>query len=443
MTRLTQTVIVGDGPAAWVMALGLSRHAPTQITVITHPSPDDVDPFGPALTAPPEIRDQHARLGLIAAEVMGCATPVLGFSLDGLDGGGFVPFGQTGADMGPVAFHQQLARLGRLDALTDHSLAAQAARLGRFAPPSPDPASFLSTMDHGVSLEAQPYAALLRSKAEACGAAVRAGVVTGTRQNADGRMEAVELADGSSVRGDLFIDASGVQGVISAPIKSWTSLFRLDRAEVDVIPQPVPSFHVGLASEEAMLRRTAPLPGRNVETRLTRGGAGTPFVAGRQDLFWNRNVIAVGAAAHVLPPLGAGALHLIHRAAEHLVALWPASTEGGVEALEFNRLMAAEVESDRDFALALMRPPDVELPDEAAHRLALFESRGRVSRREHEAFSPAFIAAALLASGLKPRRYDPLADALNPAMLATRCNRIREMAMVTAAALQAPGRPGA
>ncbi|MFN3816431.1 tryptophan 7-halogenase [Brevundimonas sp.] len=431
----TEAVIVGDGPAAWIMALAISRGAPARVTVITHSSPGDVDPFGPALTAPPAIRGQHARLGLPPPEAMACAVPVMGFSLEGPNGGGFVPFGQTGADMGPVAFHQQLARLGRLDALAEHSLAAQAARLGRFSPPSPDPASFLSTLDHGASFEAQPYAALLRNRAEASGASVRAGAVTGARRSTDGRVEAVELEDGSSVRGDLFIDASGAQGVLTdAPFQPWTSLFRLDRAEITVSQAPS-SVHVSLESEAAMLHRTAPLPGRRVETRLTQGGAGTPFIPGRRESFWERNVIAVGAAAHVSPPLGAGALHLIHRAAERLIALWPASSEGLLEAREFNRLMTAEAEADRDFALVLTRPPGVALPDPAAHRLALFEGRSRISRREHEAFTAGFIAAALLASGLKPRRHDPLADALDPAMLAARADRIRHMAAATAAAL--------
>src|SRR5690606_18006201 len=114
----TQTVIVGDGPAAWIMALTLARSAPARVTVVAHPSPDDVDPFGPALTAPPAIRAHHDDLGLPAAEIMAAAAPVFGLSLNGWsDVPGFVPYGQTGADIGSVAFHQQLARLDRLGAL--------------------------------------------------------------------------------------------------------------------------------------------------------------------------------------------------------------------------------------------------------------------------------------------------------------------------------------
>ena len=33
----TETVIVGDGPAAWIMALTLARQAPARVTVIAHP----------------------------------------------------------------------------------------------------------------------------------------------------------------------------------------------------------------------------------------------------------------------------------------------------------------------------------------------------------------------------------------------------------------------
>lgn len=443
---VTESVIVGDGPAAWIMALALARHAPTRVTVIAHPSPDDVDPFGPALVAPPAIRRQHAMLGLAAAEVMACAAPVLGFSFDGPDKeSGFAPFGQIGADIGPVAFHQQLARLGHLDALAEYSLAAQAARLGRFAPPSPDPASFLSTLDYGLSLEAGPYAALLRSQAQALGVAVRSGAVTGTQRGADGRVEAVALQDGASVSGDFFIDASGAQGLLmDAPFLPWASLFPLDRVRVEIeSARTVPLVHLDFRNSEATLSRTAPLPGRQVRTKLAKDGGGTLFVPGRRQSFWDRNVIAVGAAAHVSPPLGAGALQLIHRAADHLIALWPASAGSVEEAREFNRLMIAEVEADRDLGLVLIRPSGVTLPDAAAHRVALFESRGRVSRREHEGFTAGFTAAALLASGLRPRRHDPLTDALDPAMLAARADRIRHMAASTAAVLPSCERSGA
>ena len=106
-----------------------------------------------------------------------------------------------------------------------------------------------------------------------------------------------------------------------------------------------------------------------------------------------------------------------------------------MEAREFDRLMTAEVEADRDFALMMLRGQGAVPTEAAAHRLALFESRGRVSRREHEPFTPGFIAAALLASGVRPRRIDPLAQALDPAMLIARADRIRVLAAGTAATL--------
>ena len=203
----TETVIVGDGPAAWIMALTLARQAPARVTVIAHPSPDDVDPFGSALTAPAAARAHHARAGVSEAEIMAIAVPLFGLSLEGWsDGPAFVPSGQTGADAFSVAFHQQLARLGRLDALADHSLSAQLARERRYAPPSRDPASFLSTLDHGLSLDAAAYTALLRRHALKAGVTVVEGGAASVERAPSGALVAVILADGAPVIGDLFID---------------------------------------------------------------------------------------------------------------------------------------------------------------------------------------------------------------------------------------------
>lgn len=433
----TETVIVGDGAAAWIMALTLGRQAPARVTVIAHPSPDDVDPFGPALTAPPAARARHARMGLNEAEVMAIAVPLFGLSLEGWgDGPAFIPSGQTGADAFSVAFHQQLARLGRLEALADYSLSAQVARQRRYAPPSRDPASFLSTLDHALSLDAAAYTALLRRHALKARVTLVDSVVRTVERAPSGAVAAVTLTDGARVAGDLFIDASGPAAVLTdAPFQSWSDDLPFDRLQVDTAPDAGPPLHLGFRATGDSLERTAPLPDRRVTARLTRGGDGAPFQPGRRERFWDRNVVAVGAAAHRLSPLGAGALHLVHRAAFHLPRLWPATPDHAVEAGEFNRLMAAEVEADRDFALMMLRRQGAVPTEAAAHRLALFEARGRVSRREHEPFTPGFLAAALLASGVRPRRIDPLAEALDPAALTARADRIRDMAARTAATL--------
>ena len=433
----TETVIVGDGPAAWIMALTIARQAPARVTVIAHPSPDDVDPFGPALTAPPAIRARHARAGLSEAEVMAIAVPLFGLSLEGWgDGPAFIPSGQTGADAFSVAFHQQLARLGRLESLADYSLSAQVARQRRYAPPSRDPASFLSTLDHALSLDAAAYTTLLRRHALKARVTLIEGAVAAVERAPSGAIAAVTLTDGARVAGDLFIDASGPAAVLTgAPFQSWSDDIPFDRLHVETNSGAEPALQLGFRATDDSIERSAPLPGRRVTARLTRGGDGPPFQPGRRERFWDRNVIAVGTAAQVLPPLSAGALHLIHRAAYHLPRLWPATPDHAVEAREFNRLMAAEVEADRDFALMMLRGQGAVLTEAAAHRLALFEGRGRVSRREHEPFTPGFIAAALLASGARPRRIDPLAEALDPDILTARADRIRDLAARTAATL--------
>jgi hypothetical protein len=52
------------------------------------------------------------------------------------------------------------------------------------------------------------------------------------------------------------------------------------------------------------------------------------------------------------------------------------------------------------------------IPETLLHRIELFRSRGKVARHDGQLFSDASWIAVMLGQGIKPQRWDPLADVM-------------------------------
>ena len=101
-----------------------------------------------------------------------------------------------------------------------------------------------------------------------------------------------------------------------------------------------------------------------------------------------------------------GDLHLLQTAVSRLVALYPSTPAA---AAEFNRLTALAAERARDMAIVRWGALDAP-PPELAWKLAQFESRGRIVTYDEETWPEQAWTHAMLARGIAPKRWDPLAD---------------------------------
>ncbi len=106
-------------------------------------------------------------------------------------------------------------------------------------------------------------------------------------------------------------------------------------------------------------------------------------------------------------------------------------------AAEYNRLMATEADRLRDLLILHYRangrtgdplwdavrntPP----PDELAHKIRMFQSRGRVSLYDEETFEESSWIAVFLGQNVVPRRYHPLADQFPLEEVRARLDRMR------------------
>jgi len=67
------------------------------------------------------------------------------------------------------------------------------------------------------------------------------------------------------------------------------------------------------------------------------------------------------------------------------------------------------------------------VPETLARKIALFRNRGRFFRYEDELFAESSWVAVLLGQNVMPAGWDPLADAVDPALVRQRLDRIREV----------------
>lgn len=330
-------LIVGAGVDAWMTAAVLATAAKGVAEIAVA---ETAPPAHGQLVALPALHGLHERLGI---EV---GTPLLGRR----HGDALEPFGDTGAMLEGLAFHHYWLRAGDGAPLEAWSLTAQAAARGRFAPRSADPRSPLSTLDHGLLLDAVEYAETLKAVALKAGA-----------KQVDGRPNA-----------DLVVDASGEAG-------DWIDW-------------------------SAWLPTGARLTG--VEGRVATFADDAPLKAGRRAQAVTGNVVAVGGALASIGAADGGDLHLLQTTASRLVALLPT---GPAAIDEFNRLTALAVERARD--MAILRWGDLSNPpEELAWKIAQFESRGRVVMYDEETWPDGAWVHALLARGITPKRWDPLVE---------------------------------
>lgn len=356
---MRRVLIVGAGIDAWMTAAALATAARGLVEVLVA---ETAAPASGRIAALPSLQGLHARLG-ISDEVLAKnaqARPRLAARY----GAAIEPFGETGVGIDGVAFHHYWLAAGRPGALSDWSLAAFAAARGRFAPASPDPRSPLSTLSHGLTLDAAGYAALLKRVALAAGAGMT-----------DGRPDA-----------DLKVDASGGEGLL-VPREPWTDWSAW-------LPNGV------ALAEDSLVSTFAPAPAKT--GRIAQAMVG--------------DTVAVGAAYGVLGAGDGGDLHRLQGDVSRLIALFPT---GPAAVAEYNRLAESALERARD--MAILRWGDLANPPATlARKIEQFESRGRVVTYDDEAWPESAWIHALLARGIVPKRWDPLADRVPP-------ERIREM----------------
>jgi tryptophan 7-halogenase len=440
-------VIAGGGVAAWMAAAALARKTRCAIVLVQTEGIDDSLGLPLKVEATlPSASLFHEAIGidedLLLSRARGSFT--LGRALSNWTAAqtpSFHPYGEIGASLGPVAFHQLVARTraaGESVNLANYSVAALCAQSGRFARPPSNCRSVLSTMEYGLHLECEGYRAALMADAIGNGVVVIDGSIATVKLSADALIASVRLNSGEEINGDLFLDCSGqtrtlIKRMPGNAFDDWSVWLPCDRAVAGLVrddASPLPYTHV-VAHQSGWQSFTA-----------ARGAAGEAFVyqssfggtqaddttysftSGRMATPWTGNCIAIGGAAAIIDPLASTQMHMAGTAILRLLKLFPHDRACRTEAAEYNRQTLEQQENARDFAIThyalngrnsepfwdMCRPSEV--PERLAHKIALYSAVGRLALHDEESFEAYDWLALFDGMSVYPKRYDAMADAL-------------------------------
>jgi tryptophan halogenase len=470
-----RVVVLGGGTAGWMTAAALTKLLPHACTVRVVESAE-IGIVGVGEATLPHLRAFVQSLGFDEAEFMRAthATFKLGIEFRdfGRIGDSYLhPFGAFGTELNGVHFHHYWRRMlaeGRDDDLFAYSVANVMTWRHRFAPPSQDTSSLLSTYNYAYQFDATLFAPYLRAFAEARGAGRTEGKVVDVELDGEsGDVAALVLESGERIEADLFIDCSGFRALLigqtlGAEWEDWSQWLPCDRAcALPCTPPPGPiepytratamkagwrwriplQHRVGngyvyssahLSDDEAADAIVAAVEGEPMaEPRVLR------FRAGRRKRSWVKNVVAIGLASGFLEPLESTSLYLVQGAITQLIELFPNGPVAESDRDEFDRMVDLEYDRIRDFLIlhyhATTRDDSsfwnhvrtMEVPDSLAGKMDLWRHSGRVAKYTQGLFLEPSWVAVYVGQNIVPEQWDQRADAYDAAALGGAMDRLR------------------
>ena len=450
-----RVVILGGGTAGWMTAAALSQYLGTQVTVTVIES-DTIGTIGVGEATIPQIRLFNDGLGIDEREFLRetSGTFKLGIEFIGWQREGqryFHSFGDIGRKVALVHFYQYWLRYraeGGALPLEAFSVNAQAAQQGKYGVGAQTKAARLPPTAY--HFDAGLYAAYLRRYAEKRGVKRREGLVQGPNLNSEtGFIEALLLAGGEKISGDLFIDCSGFRGILiqealHTGYEDWSHWLPCDRAIA------VPS--TGNGRLDPFTRSTArdagwqwqiPLQHRTgnghvyasafttqdaAHRKLMETLPGDPlaeprqlrFQTGKRRHLWKKNCVALGLASGFLEPLESTSIHLIQAGIARLLAFFPDRTCDPALVAEFNKQLDFEFEAVRDFLILHYHISqrdgsdfwkyctNMTIPDSLSEKIDLFQTSGAIVRYNTELFDVPSWLQVMWGQGLRPEHYHPI-----------------------------------
>lgn len=474
--RIKKLVIVGGGTAGWMSAALISRLLGNQLDIELVES-DDIGIVGVGEATIPPIQHVNNVLGLNEAEFLretkASIKLAIRFENWRVPGEGyFHTFGAPGRSQAFCHFHHFWVRAqqgGDKSSLWDYDLNYLCATAGKFAKLEvSDP---VWEMQYAYHFDASLYGQYLRRYSEKNGVERTEGLIRDVKIDPEsGHVATLVLKSGEEVSGDLFIDCSGIRGLLikqalDTGYEDYGHWLPCDRAMAvpserfeDTLPYTraiahpagwqwrIPLQHRngnGLVYSSAHYSddEAADILLKNLESTPLGEPKIIPYRTGRTRKQWNRNVVAVGLSSGFLEPLESTSIHLIQSAIVRLITLFPHAGIRPELIEEYNRQSCYEFEYIRDFIILhyyLNERDDsqfwrdlrgMDVPQRLTDKIELFRETGTLVKDNLDIFLEPSWLQVMLGQGVMPTDYHPLAGTLTDAQLADKLDKTRQTKM--------------
>lgn len=455
-TPIRKLVIAGGGTAGW-MAAALLKKVLTHLDVELVES-EDIGIVGVGEATIPPIQTYNQFLGLdekaFLRETNASIKLAIRFENWKQKGSSYYhTFGAPGATVGFVGFQHywlRAVKAGLKKSLWDYDLNYLASEAGTFNKIQTDNPVY--QLPYAYHFDAALYGQFLRRLAEQSGVVRTEGKIEHVKLNTEtGFVEALQLTSGKQINGDLFLDCTGMRGLLlqkalGVEYEDWSKWLCADSALA--VPserhEKTAPFTRSIARESGWQWRI-PLTHRNgnglvyssrymdddtaaqtlmanLDTRALDEPRKITFRTGRTVKQWHRNVIGIGLSSGFLEPLESTSIHLIQSGIVRLLKMFPnhAVTEN-MEAL-YNAESKEEFETIRDFIILHYNVTErddsefwrdmrkLELPDRLATKIEAFRDTATLHNEQNDIFRDASWVEVMLGQGITPKSYHPSAD---------------------------------
>jgi tryptophan halogenase len=477
--------IVGGGTAGWMTAASLCRFLKNLNVRMRLIESEQIGTVGVGEATIPPIMEFIRGLGVDENDCIRKTQSTFKLGIEFRDwtriGHSYMhPFGQTGFEMGPVAFSAywlKALRAGKASRLEEYSLQAAAAYSGKFMRPVQTANSPVAGITYALHFDASLFARYLRDFAEQRGVERTEGRVKSVSlQSENGFIDALTLESGERIEADLYIDCSGFRGLLieealQTGYEHCNKWLPCDRAAAVPCERTGPlSSYTRATAKVAGWQWRIPLQHRvgngyvyssgfvsdtqaqdellaSIEGKALADPLNLRFATGRRKRFWNKNCVAIGLSSGFLEPLESTSIHLIQRGIAMLLTLFPDRNFRPAEIDRYNKIFTAEYERVRDFLILHYSQTErddsdmwrycrnVALPDSLNERIDLFRSHGRILREDFELFPAQSWLYVMVGQNIMPESDDPLVDILDPQLVDDNLTNIRDVVRKCAEAM--------
>ncbi|MCF6194195.1 MAG: tryptophan 7-halogenase [Kangiellaceae bacterium] len=488
-------VIVGGGSAGWMTAAALSKILGCKNQDIKLIESETIGTVSVGEATIPQIRNFNSMLGLDENDFLKHTHGTFKLGIEFVDWkkknhAYMHPFGPYGTNMNGVHFHhfwlqsnERKSYEGILqkekyqDDLLEYCLEGYAAKLNKFSRPLNVPNTPLSAINYAFHFDATLYAKYLRSFAEAKGVKRIEGIVDKVNTSTkNGFIESVQLQNGDTIEGELFIDCTGFKGLLieqtlHSGFDDWShwlpcnsAVAQASESIYEIKPYTISKAHGsgwqwqiplqsrvgnGHVYSDAHLSQDEAIS--NLQDNMPSKPIGEPrhlkWRNGKRKSPWVKNCIAIGLSAGLLEPFESTGLQLIQASIDRLLSLFPNKDFHQADIDAFNRYAGVEIEQIRDFIILHYKQTDrtdssfwkycqnMEIPNSLQRKIDLYSSSGRIIRENSELFSELSWLSVLNGQGIVPKSYHPLVDNATAEQIDGQLNKMKDIVKQCAANL--------